>query len=66
MAAFSIFGFAVNVVFFKAPLLALWTILDIPIIALLLVGFFHQDRRVQVITIALYGPLLIVDIWVSL
>lgn len=66
MAIFSGLGFLANLVFFDAPLIALWSLLDLPIMALLLAGFFAKSRPVHGIAAGLYLPLLMLDIWVSL
>jgi hypothetical protein len=66
MAIFSGLGFLANLVFFEAPLIALWSLLDLPIMGLLLLGFLANRRAVQATTACLYLPLLLVDIWVSL
>lgn len=66
IATFGILGFAANLFFFDAPLVSLWALLDIPIIALPALGFFVRSRRLQELVVACYLPLLVLDTWVSL
>jgi hypothetical protein len=66
MATFTAMGFAANLVFFSAPLWSLWALMDVPMLALLLIGFFGKARRIREGAAALYLPLLTVDVWISL
>jgi hypothetical protein len=66
MAAFTGLAFLANLFFFGAPLLSLWALLDIPLLALLVLGFFARSRMAQTVVAGAYLPLLLIDIWISL
>jgi hypothetical protein len=65
-AGFLVLAFLANLVFFSAGPFAIWSLLDIPMIALPIIVFFVQLRRLQAVITIIYIPLMWLDLWVSL
>ena len=65
-AGFLSLGFIANLRFFQAPLVAPWSLLDLPLILLPVAVFFATSRKAQACITIGYLPLLAVDTWISL
>ena len=65
-SAFLTLGFVTNIVFFQAPLIGEWSLLDIPLIIMPVLAFVARSRRVRAWLTLAYVVLMAVDIWVSL
>jgi hypothetical protein len=66
LAGFLVLAFVTNVLFFDAPALALWSILDVPMIVLPVAAFLAPSRQMRAWITLAYLPLQAADIWVSL
>lgn len=65
-AAFLLLGAVANVVFFEAPPLAAWALLDVAMIVLPIVTFAVKSRSVYAALTLAYLPLAALDTWLSL
>ena len=61
-AAYLALGFVANIVFFNAPLLDTWSVLDVPLILFPAAIFWAKSRRVKVWITLAYIPLMVADI----
>ena len=66
LAGFLALAAMTNILFFDAPVLAVWSALDFPLIALPLLVFGTRSRRIQAAATLVYLPLLAIDIWISI
>lgn len=66
IAVFSTLALAVNVFFFEATPLSAWGALEVPLIAIPLAAFLARTRRSQVLLVAAYVPLSLIDMGVVL
>ncbi|MGP9820095.1 hypothetical protein ACTZWW_08770 [Salinarimonas sp. NSM] len=66
LVAFHVLGMGANIHYFGQSPIAVWALLDVPIILLPALVLLASSRRVRAWTTAAYVPLLAVDLWVSL
>lgn len=66
LAGFLVLGFIANVVYFEEPLLALWALLDVPMIATPIIVFLTRSRRARAWLTAAYIPLVLIDFRVAI
>ena len=63
---FLLFAFVLNVVFLNSPINGVWALTDIPMIVLPVLAFLTRQRKHYALITAVYLPLTLLDVWISL
>ncbi len=66
LVAFLVCGLIANLAFFRPEITSAWALLEIPMIAIPCAVFVAVTRRRKALLTAVYVPLFILDLWVSI